>query len=119
MKKIILLLLCLTFFSVNAQNITKKFLVGKWTSESTEMVFSIENKKDFKIVCYSTLSGNYLKVTDYQFDKGSFYLETLHEPNNWVAIAKFFRIDDNTLVADYVCDSPGQVIYKRVIDANK
>jgi hypothetical protein len=77
MKKIILLLLCLTFFSVNAQKITKKFLVGKWTSESTEMVFSIENKKDFKIVCYSTLSGNYLKVTDYQFDKGSFYLETL------------------------------------------
>ena len=48
MKKIILLLLCLTFFSVNAQKITKKFLVGKWTSESTEMVFSIENKKDFK-----------------------------------------------------------------------
>ena len=77
------------------------------------------NKKDFKIVCYSTLSGNYLKVTDYQFDKGSFYLETLHEPNNWVAIAKFFRIDDNTLVADYVCDSPGQVIYKRVINTNQ
>ena len=46
MKKIILLLLCLTFFSVNAQKITKKFLVGKWTSETTEMVFSIENKKD-------------------------------------------------------------------------
>ena len=120
MKKIILLLLlCLTFFSVNAQKITKKFLVGKWTSESTEIIFSIENKKDFKIVCYSILTGNYLKVTGYQFDKGSFYLETLYEPNNWTALAKFFLINDDTLVADYICDAPGQVIYKRVIDTNK
>jgi hypothetical protein len=119
MKKLLLLCLCLAFFNANAQKITKKFLVGKWTSESTELTFSIENKKDFNIICYSTLSGHYLKITGYQFDKGHFYLETLHEPNNWTALAKFFLIDDNTLVADYICDSPGQMIYKRVLDINK
>jgi hypothetical protein len=116
MKKVILLLLCLAFFGANAQKITKKFLVGKWASESTEIVFSIENKKDFKVVSFSTLTGNNLKVTGYQFDKGIFYLETLHESNNWEALAKFIMVDDNTLVADYVCNSPGQVIYKRVVN---
>ena len=116
MRKILLLLLCLAFFGANAKKITKKFLVGKWASESTEIVFSIENKKDFKIVSFSTLTGNNLKVTDYQFDKGNFYLETLHESNNWEAIAKFIMIDDNTLLADYVCNSPGQVIYRRVVN---
>lgn len=116
MRKILLLLLCLAFFGAKAQKITKKFLVGKWASESTEIVFSIENKKDFKIVSFSTLTGNNLKVTDYQFDKGNFYLETLHESNNWEAIAKFIMIDDNTLLADYVCNSPGQVIYRRVVN---
>jgi hypothetical protein len=119
MKKILILCLCLVFVNANAQKITKNFLVGTWIAETTEMVFSIENKKDFKIVCYSTLTGNYLKVLAYQFDKGSFYLETLHEPNNWTALAKFFIINENTLVGDYVCDSPGQVIYKRVLDTDK
>jgi hypothetical protein len=119
MKKVLLLCLCLAFFNANAQKITKKFLVGTWTSESIEMVFSIENKKDFKIVCYSTLTKNYIKVLTYQFDKGSFYLETLYEPNDWTALAKFFLIDENTIVGDYVCDAPGQVIYKRVLDTDK
>ena len=119
MKKILLLCLCLAFFNTNAQKVTKKFLVGTWTSENTEMVFSIENKKDFKIVCYSTLTGNYLKILAYQFDKGSFYLETLYEPSNWTALAKFFLIDENTIVGDYVCKAPGQVIYKRVLDTDK
>ena len=119
MKKILLLCLCLAFFNANAQKITKKFLVGTWTSESVEMVFSIENKKDFKIVCYSTVTEDYIKVLAYQFDKGSFYLETLYEPNDWTALAKFFLIDENTIVGDYVCDSPGQVIYRRVLDTDK
>jgi hypothetical protein len=116
MKKVILLVLCLAFFGANAQKITKKFLVGKWASESTEIVFSIENKKDFKVVSFSTLTGKNFKVIGYQFNKGNFYLETLHESNNWEAVAKFIMIDDNTLVADYVCDSPGQEIYKRVVN---
>ena len=64
------------------------------------------------------MTGNNLKVTGYQFSKGNFYLETLHESNNWEALAKFIMIDENTLVADYVCNSPGQVIYKRVLDSN-
>ena len=118
MKKVILLVLCLAFFGANAQKITKKFLVGKWVSESTEIVFSIENKKDFKVVSFSILTGNNFKVIGYQFNKGNFYLETLHGKNNWEAIAKFIMIDENTLVADYVSNSPGQVIYKRVLDSN-
>jgi hypothetical protein len=116
MKKIVLLLLCLAFSGANAQKITKKFLVGKWTSESTEIVFSIENKKEFKIFSFSILTGNNLKVMGYQFNKGNFYLKTLHESNNWEALAKFIMIDENTLVADFVSNSPGQVIYKRVLN---
>ena len=116
MRNIVLLLLCLAFFGANAQKITKKFLVGKWVSESTEIVFSIENKKDFKVVSFSNLTGKNFKVIGYQFNKGNFYLETLHESNNWEAVAKFIMIDENTMVADYVCDSPGQIIYKRVVN---
>ena len=93
MKKIVLLLLCLAFSGANAQKITKKFLLGKWTSENTEIEFSIENKKEFKIFSFSTLSGNNLKVMGYQFNKGNFYLKTLNELNNCEALAKFIMID--------------------------
>jgi hypothetical protein len=116
MKKILFLMICLVFFDVSAQKITKEFLIGKWISESTEIEFSIQNKKDFKISSYSTVSGNSFKIIGYQFNKGHFYLKTLHESNNWEAIAKFFLIDENTLVANYACDSPGLLIYKRVLD---
>lgn len=119
MKKTILLLVCLVTISANAQKITKNFLVGKWTSESVDLEFSIKDKKDFNIVAFSTLTGNYFNVVGYQFNKGSFYLKTIHETNNWEAIAKFIFIDEDTIVADYVSDAPGQVIYKRVLDSNK
>lgn len=115
MKNLIFIAAFLVFgFNVQAQKLTKEFLTGKWTSSDSEIEFSIENKKDFKIVSFSYLTGNYFKVLGYQFNKGSFYLETLHESNNWKAIGKFFVIDENTIVADYVSDAPGQTIYRRV-----
>jgi hypothetical protein len=118
MKKIMLLVLCLAFFEANAQKITKEFLIGKWISDSDKIEFSIENKKEFKIVTFSTLTGNYFKVKGYQFNKGFFYLNTIHESNNWESIGKFIFIDEDTMVADYVSDAPGQVIYKRVLGSN-
>lgn len=118
MKKLMLLVLCLAFFSANAQKITKKFLVGKWTSNSNEIEFTIENKKEFKIVVFSNLTGNYFNVVSYQFDKGFFYLKTIHEANNFEAIGKFIFIDKDTIVADYVSDAPGQIIYKRVLGSD-
>ena len=119
MKKIILLVVCLVTISANAQKITKKFLVGKWTSQSDDIEFTIENKKELKIVDFSNLTGNYFKVVGYQFNKGFFYLSTIHEANNCEAIGKFIFIDEDTMVADYVSKAPGQVIYKRVLDTKK
>jgi hypothetical protein len=119
MKNIAMLVFCLAFINANAQKITKKYLVGKWASETSEIEFCIENKKEFKIVDYSTLTKNYFKVVGYQFNKGFFYLKTIHESNNWEAIAKFIFIDEDTMVADFVCNAPGQAIYKRVFDIKK
>ena len=116
MKNIALLILCLAFINANAQKITKKYLVGKWASETNEIEFCIENNKEFKIVDYSTLTKNYFKVVGYQFNKGFFYLSTIHEANNWEAIAKFIFIDEDTMVADFVSNAPGQAIFKRVLD---
>lgn len=117
MKKLILITAFLTFaLSVQSQKITKKFLVGKWESKNNNIEFSIVNGKDFNIVAYSYLTGNYFKILGYQFNKGSFYLRTLHEPTNWESIGKFFIIDENTIVVDYVSAAPGQIIYKRVLN---
>jgi hypothetical protein len=115
MKKVICIIVFLAFnFYAQAQKLTKDFLVGTWESSSDRIEFSIVNKKEFKIVSYSYLTNNYFKILGYQFSKGNFYLDTLHEPNNWEATGKFFIIDDNTIVADYVSNAPGQTIYKRV-----
>jgi hypothetical protein len=117
MKRLILITAFLTFaLNVQSQKITKEFLIGKWESNSDNIEFFITNKKDFNIVSYSYLTGNYFKILGYQFNKGSFYLRSLHEPNNWESIGKFFIIDENTIVADYVSNAPGQTIYKRVIN---
>ena len=119
MKNIVILILCLAFINANAQKITKKYLVGKWASKTNEIEFCIENKKELKIVDYSTLTNNYFKVVGYQFNKGFFYLNTIHESNNWEAIGKFIFIDEDTMLADYVSGAPGQVIYKRVNESGK
>jgi hypothetical protein len=119
MKKIVLLCLCLAFFNANAQKITKKFLVGKWTSEGVDLEFVESQNKEFNIIAFSKLSKNNFKVLGYQFKRGSFFLNTMHEANNWEAVAKFIFIDEDTMVADYVSEAPGQVIYKRVYENNK
>lgn len=114
MKRLSLLLamflFCITSYS---QNITKEFLVGEWESETVILNFKLENKKDLHISAYSTLTDNYFKIIGYEFNSIYFYLETLHEENNWDSIAKFIIIDENTMVADYVSSAPGQMIYKR------
>lgn len=106
--------LALSLFS-NAQKMSKDFLEGKWESETVEITFSGTNKQNFKIEAFSTLTGQDFETLSYQFNKGSFYLKTLYSPNNWEALAKFIIIDENTMVADYVCDAPDTIIYKRVL----
>jgi hypothetical protein len=115
MKNIALILLCLAFFGANAQKITKKFLVGKWTSEGVDLEFIDGQDKEFKIIAFSKLSKNNFKVLGYQFKRGSFFLNTMHEANNWEAVAKLIFIDEDTMVADYVSEAPGQAIYNRVL----
>jgi hypothetical protein len=78
--------------------------------------FSIINKNELNVVSFSYLTGNYFKILGYQFDKNNFYLNTLHEPNDWEALGKFIVVDQDTMVANYVSDSPGPVIYKRLIN---
>ena len=119
MKKVFLIVAFLAFaFSVQSQKITKEFLVGKWVSTDSEIEFSIGKKKELNIVSYSYMSGNYFKIIGYQFNRGNFYLKTLHEANNWEAIGKYFLIDENTMVANYVSKAPGQTVYKRVTNNN-
>ena len=113
MKKVSLLVLFYMCFSLNAQNITKEFLVGEWESDTVILKFNVENKKDLYISAYSIVTDNYFKTIGYEFNSDFFYLEMLHEPNNWESIAKFIFIDENTMVADYVSEAPGQLIYKR------
>lgn len=117
MKRLVLfLVLFFTCLSLNAQKITKEFLVGEWQSETVVLNFEVKNKKHLQIQAYSTSTENYFKITSYQFSKGFFYLEMVHEPNNWESIAKFIIVDENTMVADYVCEAPGQMIYKRKLN---
>lgn len=117
MKKLVLLLaLFFVCLQINAQKITKDFLSGEWTSETVVLNFEVKNKKDLYISAYSTLTETNFKINGYQFSKNFFYLEMVHEPNDWKSIAKFIIIDENTMVADYVCDAPGQIIYKRKLN---
>jgi hypothetical protein len=115
MKNIVLLLLLLSTGLIYSQKMSKKFLEGTWTSETVEINFSILDNKNLHVNVFSYLAEDYLSVLDFQFKKNEFYLKTLNEENDWMAIAKFIIIDENTMVADYVCDSPGQLIYKRLL----
>lgn len=116
MKKLVLLLALFLCFFANAQKITKEFLSGEWESETVVLNFKVDNKKDLYIAGFSILTGNDFKIIGYQFRKKNFYLKMLHEQNNWDSIAKFIIIDENTMVADYVSNAPGQMIYKRKLN---
>lgn len=116
MKKAVLLLALFLSYYANAQKITKEFLIGEWDSTNVTLSFDVKNKKDLYISAYSKIGENYFKTISYQINKGFFYLEMIYEPNNWNSIAKFIMIDNNTMVADYVSDAPGQIIYKRKLN---
>lgn len=117
MKRLVLLLvLFFVCLSLNAQKMSKNFLVGEWESETAILSFKVENKKDLYISAFSTLTGNDFEIIGYQFHDKNFYLKMLHKPNNWDSIAKFIIIDENTMVADYVSNAPGQIIYKRKLN---
>lgn len=116
MKRLVLLLALFIFSFTNAQKITKEFLAGEWEAETVILNFEVKNKKDLYIGAYSKLGENYFDIVGYQFDKNSFYLETFYAPNKWKSIAKFIMVDKNTMVADYVSDAPGQIIYKRKLN---
>lgn len=107
--------LALSLFS-NAQKMSKEFLKGEWTSngEATEVLFSFTDKKEFIIQEVSSTSRIPLEVISYQITKGSIYIKTYFEQNNFEAITKFVILDDNTMVASIVSEFPGQVIYKRL-----
>jgi len=114
MKKLSVILVFLLFQLSVAQKITKKFLIGEWTSDNTRLIFYFDEKMKFNILEYSTSTKLELKVIAYQFDKNDFYLESFYEPNNWKSIAKFVYKDEDTLIADVVSDAPDIVTYKRV-----
>lgn len=117
MKNSILIVALLMFgLTIQAQKLTKKFLIGKWTSETVELEFSKSITNEFSVAAFSSLTGNNFLIEGYQFNNNNFYLKMLHEQNNWGSIAKFIVIDENTMVADYVSKSPGQMIYKRVLN---
>lgn len=116
MKKVLVLLLGLVFFNTSAQKMSPAYLEGQWTSngEGTEITIEGTNKNKLIITEVSSYSGREVKVLRYYMDKKNLYIETLFEPKNFKAIAKFIIIDNNTMVADVISDAPGQVIYKRL-----
>ena len=116
MKKVLVLLLGLVFFNTSAQQMSPAYLKGQWTSngEGTEITIEGANKNKLIITEVSSYSGREVKVLRYYMDKKNLYIETLFEPKNFKAIAKFIIIDNNTMVADVISDAPGQVIYKRL-----
>lgn len=117
MKKFVLLLVVfLTFNISNAQKMTKDFLKGVWVSDTVEMAIFVKEDKSLSVDVYSYLTEDFLTVVKYQIKKNEFYLKTLNEKNNWVAIARFIIVNEDTMIADYACDSPGQVIYKKVLN---
>jgi len=118
MKKLLVLLVCLGFFSVNAQKMSPAFLEGDWTSsgEATELTFEKTNGDKLLISEISSTSGIPLKVLRHRIKKNNLYIESLFEPNNFLSISRFIIIDQDTMVADIISDVPGQVIYKRILN---
>lgn len=107
--------LALSLFS-NAQKMSKEFLKGEWTSngEATEVLFSFTDKKEFLIQEVSSTTGRPLDVISYQITKNTLYVRAYFEPNDFESITKFVILDENTMAANIISESPGQVIYKRV-----
>lgn len=118
MKKLLVLLVCLGFFSVNAQKMSPTFLEGDWTSsgEATELTFEKTDGDKLLISEISSTSGIPLKVLRHRIKKNNLYIESLFEPNNFLSISRFIIIDQDTMVADIISDVPGQVIYKRILN---
>jgi hypothetical protein len=117
MKKVFLIIaVVLTSFNINAQKMSKNFLVGKWKSDTVEIEISIKNKKQLYITAFSYLSEENFKIIGYQLNNKNLYLKMLHEQNDWESLAKFIIVDEDTMVADYVANVPGQMIYKRILN---
>ena len=113
-----LLLFCLFFISLftNAQNMSKSFLQGHWTSkgEATEMWVNVNQEGIVTINESCSYTGEALNVLEYQITKEAFYVKTFFEKNNWKSITKFTIVDKNTMSAYISSDSPEKIIYIRV-----
>lgn len=113
MKKVLLLLVFLICFSLNAQKMDKKFLEGKWETEFHLVEFKTINKKELKITILLKETNDPISIVGYQIDKNNLYMETYYEPNDWEAIGKLVIIDENTMAESVVSGAPGVLIYKR------
>jgi hypothetical protein len=115
MKKVFFIIVIALFsLNINAQKMNKNFLIGKWKSNTVEIEVSIKNQKQLNITAFSYLSGENFKILGYQINNKNLYLKMLHESNDWESLAKFIIIDEDTMVADYVANVSGQMIYKRI-----
>jgi hypothetical protein len=117
MKKVFLIIvIALVSLNINAQKMSKNFLIGKWKSDTVEIEFSIKEKRYLNIKSFSYLTGNDFKILGYELTNKNLYLKMLHEQNDWQSLAKFIIIDEDTMVADYVANVSGQIIYKRILN---
>ena len=117
MKKVFLIIAIALFsLNINAQKMSKNFLAGKWKSETVEIEFFIKEKRYLNITAFSYLTGNNFKILGYELTNKNLYLKMLHEPNDWTSLAKFIIIDEDTMVANYVANVSGQIIYKRILN---
>ncbi len=121
MKKLFLttVLLLVSLFS-NAQQMSKEYLKGQWTSngEATELWINVDSEGRILITDVSSYTGDPLKVTGVELHKNELYIKSVFEQNNFIAITKFIVIDQDTMLADIASAVPGNVTYKRVLKPN-
>jgi hypothetical protein len=116
MRKVLVLLLGLIFFSANAQKMSSSYLQGQWVSEEgTQMTIKIDNRNNLAI-SKTLQGGDSLRVISYCMDKQNLYMDTISTQTNYEASSKYYIIDNNTMVADVTSAFPGQTIYKRVLN---
>jgi hypothetical protein len=121
MKKLFLttVLLLVSLFS-SAQQMSKEYLKGQWTSngEATELWINIDSAGEMLITDISSYTGDPLKVTGVELYKNEFYIKSVFEQNDFTAVTKFIVIDQDTMLADIASAVPGTVTYKRVLKPN-
>ncbi|HRG82646.1 MAG TPA: hypothetical protein PLO99_09030 [Chitinophagaceae bacterium] len=115
MKKIFLILLLSSFFTIHSSAQTsKKDFVGYWTSMATEMVLWIDKNDQLQVVSWGTPSHLELEILSLTLEKDTLSIKTRFKEKNWVVTSAFTLVDEFNMVARISGDGEGTVAYKKI-----